>query len=149
MRCNEWINACNAKTKWCILCKNKLMRVMQLWFLGYMDWSFKSFSLIKLWVQNWVSTMIVLIRGLSRLTWTQNASKTALRLRGGVGVYPKHRANGLANFLEAYMLIIFNWQFWKSHPYYNRQALGNRWFKVWFPSSNRQELVPNKPRSLP
>ena len=29
---------------------------MQLWFLGYMNWSFKSFSLIKLWMQNWVST---------------------------------------------------------------------------------------------
>ena len=33
------------------------MHVMQLWFLGYMDWSFKSFSLIKLWVQNWVSIL--------------------------------------------------------------------------------------------
>ena len=32
------------------------MHVMQLWFLGYLDWSFKSFSLIKSWVQNWVST---------------------------------------------------------------------------------------------
>ena len=32
------------------------MHVMQLWFLGYMDWSFKSFSLIKSWVQNWVFT---------------------------------------------------------------------------------------------
>ena len=30
---------------------------MQLWFLGYMDWSFKSFSLTKSWVQNWVSTV--------------------------------------------------------------------------------------------
>ena len=34
---------------------------MQLWFLGYMDWSFKSFSLIKLWVQNWVSTHVDLV----------------------------------------------------------------------------------------
>ena len=32
---------------------------MQLWFLVYMNWSFKSFSLIKSRVQNYVSTMLI------------------------------------------------------------------------------------------
>ena len=31
------IDACNAKTNWCMQCKNQLMHVMQSWFLGYMD----------------------------------------------------------------------------------------------------------------
>ena len=37
MVCNEGIDACNAKTNWCRQCKNKLMHVMQSWFLGYVD----------------------------------------------------------------------------------------------------------------
>ena len=39
MICNEWINACNAKAKWCMWCKNKMTHVMQEWlfFFGYMN----------------------------------------------------------------------------------------------------------------
>ena len=47
----EQIDACNARTKWCMWCKNDFF-----FFLVH-GWSLQTYSLIKSWVQNWESTI--------------------------------------------------------------------------------------------
>ena len=47
----EQIDACDARTKWYMWCENDF-------FFWVQGWSLQSSSLIKSWVQNWVSTCV-------------------------------------------------------------------------------------------
>ena len=59
MICNEWINACNARIKLMYVMQEQIDASNAIMIFEVHEWSFKSFSLIKSWVQNWVSAKLL------------------------------------------------------------------------------------------
>ena len=59
MICNEWINACNARIKLMYVMQEQIDASNAIMIFEVHEWSFKSFSLIKSLVQNWVSTKLL------------------------------------------------------------------------------------------